>query len=124
MIAASKCHQKQHSIRYKFGLHISHDYKDALVIDKANNNIYWQTAIKLELDNIAAHRTFRDIGFGTPLPVGIITSVSTLSSMSRKMVIAKLDLLLVAISLLFPMNLSTPVSLLYAVYALQSSLVK
>ena len=70
MIATSNHHQKQHSICYKFGLHIPHDYKDALLIDKANNNTYWQTAIKLELDNIAAHRTFCDIGSGTPLPSG------------------------------------------------------
>ena len=70
MIAASKRHQKQHSIRYKFGLCIPRDYKDALLIDKSNNNTHWQTAIQLELDNIDAHRTFRDLGPGTPLPSG------------------------------------------------------
>ena len=70
MIAASKRHQKQHSIRYKFGLHIPRDYKDALLIDKSNNNTQWQNAIQLELDNIDAHRTFHDLGLGTPLPSG------------------------------------------------------
>ena len=70
MIAASKCHQKQHSICYKFGLCIPRDYKDALLIDKSNDNTHWQNAIQLELDNIDAHRTFRDLGPGTPLPSG------------------------------------------------------
>ena len=70
MIAASKHHQKQHSICYKFGLHIPHDYKDALLIDKSNDNTHWQNAIQLELDNIDAHCTFRDLGPGTPLPSG------------------------------------------------------
>ena len=70
MIAASKRHQKQHSIRYKFGLHIPRDYKDALLIDKSNDNTHWQNAIQLELDNINAHHTFHDLGLGTPLPSG------------------------------------------------------
>ena len=70
MIAASKRHQKQHSIRYKFGLRIPRDYKDALLIDKSNSNTQWQNAIQLELDNIDAHCTFRDLGLGTPLPSG------------------------------------------------------
>ena len=70
MIAASKRHQKQHSIRYKFGLRIPRDYKDALFIDKSNNTTHWQNAIQLELDNIDEHRTFHDLGRGTPLPNG------------------------------------------------------
>ena len=70
MITASKRHQKQHSIHYKFGLRIPRDYKDALLIDKFNNNTHWQTAIQLELDNIDAHHTFRDLGSGTPLLSG------------------------------------------------------
>ena len=123
MIAASKRHQKQHSIHYKFGLRIPCDYKDALLIDKSNDNTHWQNAIQLELDNIHAHRTFRDLGPGTPIPSGYhnirVHFVFDVKEDGRR----KARLVAGGPSLLFVMNLSIPVLLPFTAYALQSSLV-
>mmetsp|Transcript_20329 Transcript_20329/g.42624 ORF Transcript_20329/g.42624 Transcript_20329/m.42624 type:complete len:1867 (-) Transcript_20329:137-5737(-) len=51
-------------VRYKFGVRIPRNYKEAVFLDEQNGNTLWQDAIKLELKQLQSYRTFRDLGKG------------------------------------------------------------
>ena len=42
--------QRKQSTKYKFGIQIPRNVKQALEFDKANNNHLWEEAMKLEVD--------------------------------------------------------------------------
>ena len=60
-IKRSRIHQVRASIRYKYGFEVPKDYKDALRIDKENDNTKWQDAIDLELDQIKEYKVFQHL---------------------------------------------------------------
>ena len=52
-----KVNQSQ-STKYQFGVQVPTSYKDALTLDKRNNDTLWQDAIQKELDQIKEYNTF------------------------------------------------------------------
>ena len=49
--------------RYKFGVKVPRDEKEALLFDEANKNSLWNDAIKIELNQVVReYNTFRDLG--------------------------------------------------------------
>ena len=55
---------------YQFGYRVPRDYKEALMLDKMNGNSKWQTAVKLEIDQLMEYETFKDKGKFTRVPDG------------------------------------------------------
>ena len=55
---------------YKFGYRVPQGVKQAISLDKENGNSMWQDAIKLELSQLHAYDTFKDLGRGAAAPSG------------------------------------------------------
>ena len=70
MLKEAKFKSKRRGTRYKFGVRVANNYKEALKLDKENGNTYWQDAIKLELSQILGYDTFKDMGIGAKAPTG------------------------------------------------------
>ena len=70
MLQQSFLAKKKNAIRYKFGVRIPRNYKEAIELDKANGNTLWQDALKKEMDQIKEYKTFTDLGKGTRIPHG------------------------------------------------------
>jgi hypothetical protein len=54
--------------RYKFGIEVPRSIKDAVRLDKINNNKLWQEAIEKELNQINEYKTFRVLEEEESLP--------------------------------------------------------
>jgi hypothetical protein len=54
--------------QYKFGIEVPRSVKDAVRLDKINNNKLWQEAIEKELNQINEYKTFRVLEEGETLP--------------------------------------------------------
>ena len=62
----------RHSIKYKFGVQIPRNYKEALALDGANGNTIWQDAIEYEIDCMSEYQVFHSIGYKSHPPRGYI----------------------------------------------------
>jgi Reverse transcriptase (RNA-dependent DNA polymerase) len=56
--------------KYKFGVEVPRNVKDALRIDKEQGTDGWQKAIDLELSQILGYETFKPLSEGDRIPVG------------------------------------------------------
>jgi hypothetical protein len=70
MINASKRKQNYNAIRYKFGVRIPRNVKEAKMLDKQNGNTYWQDAIALELAQMKEYKVLRSLGKNARRPDG------------------------------------------------------
>jgi hypothetical protein len=70
MVKQAKLHRGPRGIRFKFGVQVPRNWKEAMEIDAKNNSTLWQDAIKKEMDQIAEYGTFRDLGRGATAPTG------------------------------------------------------
>ena len=70
MLKQAKLKSQRRGIRYKFGVRVPNNYKEAMKLDADNGSTYWQDAIKLELSQILGYDTFKDIGMGAKAPTG------------------------------------------------------
>jgi hypothetical protein len=59
MIKQAKLQRGPCGIRFKFGVQVRRNWKEAMELD-AKNLTLWQDAIKKEMDQIAAYGTFCD----------------------------------------------------------------
>ena len=62
MLNAAKRMSRDTGPRYKFGVRVPKNYKEAKQLDEANNNTLWQDAIDTELKQINDYETFLDKG--------------------------------------------------------------
>ncbi len=70
MINASKRQQQHDAVRYKFGVRVPRNVKEALMLDRENGNTYWQEAMDAELDQLNEYNTFRSVGHNARTPDG------------------------------------------------------
>ena len=70
MVNQAKLSSFRHAAKYMFGYEIPKNYKHALILDQKNGNTKWQDAIQLEIVQLHDYATFKDLGFGTSVPVG------------------------------------------------------
>jgi len=66
---AFKAKQKN-AIKYKFGIRIPRNFREAVELDNENGNTLWQDTLQKEMDQIKAYKTFTDLGKGTRIPKG------------------------------------------------------
>ena len=61
---ARLCHNSGRSSTptYSFGIKVPRNVKQAIEYDKENGNTKWQDAMTLEIDNVQAYSTFKDMG--------------------------------------------------------------
>ena len=62
--------KRKNAIKYKFGVRIPRNYKEAVEFDRANGNTLWQDATKKEMQLIKEFQTFKNIGKGAKIPKG------------------------------------------------------
>jgi hypothetical protein len=62
MINQTRLKSQRRAIRYKFGVRVPRDYKEALLLDRENGNTLWHDAIQLEHSQLSEYETFRDCG--------------------------------------------------------------
>ena len=55
---------RNNAVRYKFGIKVPRNVKEALAFDKENGDTKWADSMQLELDQLMEYRTFRDVGTG------------------------------------------------------------
>ena len=70
MVKQAKLQREPRGIRFKFGVQVPRNWKEAMELDAKNNSTLWQDAIKKEMDQIAEYGTFRDLGRGATAPSG------------------------------------------------------
>jgi hypothetical protein len=70
MIKQAKLQRGPRGTRFKFGVQVPRNWKEAMELDAKNNSTLWQDAIKKEMDQIAAYGTFRDLGRGATAQSG------------------------------------------------------
>jgi hypothetical protein len=68
MINQAKLQRGPRGIRFRFGVQVPCNWKEAMELDAKNNSTLWQDAIKKEMDQIAAYGTFCDLGRGATAP--------------------------------------------------------
>ncbi|GKY94554.1 hypothetical protein MPSEU_000421100 [Mayamaea pseudoterrestris] len=68
MVTAAKRKSKANGVRYKFGVRLPRNYKDAKALDEINGNTLWTDAIRTELNQINDYDTFADQGVGKVMP--------------------------------------------------------
>ena len=61
---------RNHGPKFKYGIRVPRNYKEAVELDKANGNTLWQDAIKKELGQINDFRTFKALSRGAKAPKG------------------------------------------------------
>ncbi len=66
----AKIHSQYWKPKFKYGIQIPRDYRQALELDKQNGNTLWQDATKLEMELMGVYEVFKDVGKGTPVPDG------------------------------------------------------
>ena len=64
MLNQARRQSKNNGPRYKFGVQIPRNVKEARALDKANGNSLWEEAIRLELGQLDEYKTFEDAGKG------------------------------------------------------------
>ena len=52
--------KQKNAIWYKFGVRIPRNFRVAKELDKENDKTLWQGALKKEMDQIKAYKTFTD----------------------------------------------------------------
>jgi hypothetical protein len=57
-------------IKYKFGIQVPKEIKNAIDLDKKNGNKLWQEAIKTELKQLTDYQTFIVLDSGEDIPTG------------------------------------------------------
>jgi hypothetical protein len=57
-------------IKYKFGIHVPKQIKNAIDLDKKNGNQLWQEAIKTEFKQLTDYQTFIVLDSGEHIPTG------------------------------------------------------
>ena len=70
MLRQAFASKRKNATRYKFGVRIPKNLKEAKELDRANGNTLWQDALKKEMDQIKAFQTFKDLGKGAKIPHG------------------------------------------------------
>ena len=70
MINQSKLRSYRRDPIYQYGYRVPRTPEEAIAIDKANNNTQWQDAMALEMAQLNEYETFKDLGKGSPGPVG------------------------------------------------------
>ncbi len=65
MVNQSKLRSYKTSKKYMYGFEVPQNYEDAIRLDKLNGNDKWQSATKLEMDQLHEYDTFHDKGIGT-----------------------------------------------------------
>ena len=70
MMNASKKSQKNNSVRYKFGVRVPRNVKEAKMLDAENGNNYWQEAMDIELAQLHEYDTFKSLGKTARVPAG------------------------------------------------------
>jgi hypothetical protein len=68
MVTQAKLQRGSRGIRFKFGVQVPRNFKEAMELDKKNKSTLWRNAIKKEMDQIAEYGTFRDLGRGATAP--------------------------------------------------------
>ena len=69
---AAKHRADPRQVRYKLGVHVPRNYKEAMELDRINGNMLWAHAIRRALDQTMDYRVFRDLGLGAPPPPGYL----------------------------------------------------
>ena len=62
MLNQAKSKAKRAGPKFKFGVLVPRNVKEALEFDKANGNSKWHEAIKAEIDQLMDYETFMDMG--------------------------------------------------------------
>ena len=62
MLNQSRHQSKHNAIRYKFGVQIPRDVKEAYELDHQNGNTFWADAIQSELNQLFKYDTFHGKG--------------------------------------------------------------
>ena len=70
MLNASKRQQAHDAVRYKFGVRVPRNVKEALQLDRENGNTYWADAMREEIAQLNEYKTFRSAGFNARTPDG------------------------------------------------------
>jgi len=70
MVKQAKLQRGSRGIRFKFGVQVPRNWKEAMELDEKNKSTLWRDAIKKEMDQIAEYGTFRDLGRGATAPAG------------------------------------------------------
>ncbi len=70
MLNQSKMRSHRHAVRYKFGVCVPRNVKEAYQLDKENGNTLWRDAMDLELTQLIEYQTFVDAGLNAPTPTG------------------------------------------------------
>jgi hypothetical protein len=65
MVNQSKIRSYKTSKKYMYGIEIPRSYDDGVRLDNLHGNDKWQTATKLEMDQLHEYDTFHDKGIGT-----------------------------------------------------------
>jgi hypothetical protein len=65
MVNQSKLRPYKTCKKYMYGFEIPLGYEDAIRLDKLHGNNKWQSATKLEMDQLHEYVTFHDKGIGT-----------------------------------------------------------
>ena len=62
MLRQANLSNARHAPKYKFGIRVPRNYKEAVKLDEQNGNTFWQDAIKKEMSQIIDYKTFKDNG--------------------------------------------------------------
>ena len=73
MLNASKRKQKYNEVKYKFGVRVPRNVKEAKWLDKINKNTLWKEAMDKEIGQLFEYKVFRSIGKGAKAPRGYQT---------------------------------------------------
>ncbi len=65
MVNQSKLRSYKTAKKFMYGFEIPRNYDDAIRLDKLHGNEKWQSATKLEMDQLHEYETFHDKGVGT-----------------------------------------------------------
>ena len=70
MIRMANARSEANAVRYKFGVRVPRNVKEALELDRQNGNTYWADAMHAEIEQLHEYSTFRSVGFNGRTPDG------------------------------------------------------
>jgi hypothetical protein len=70
MVNQAKLRSHRLRPKYKYGVQVPRSHNEAVWIDDKNGNTCWQSAEKVELDQLREYETFKDLGKGAAVPAG------------------------------------------------------
>ena len=70
MLNQSQRQQMHDAVRYKFGVRVPRNLKEAIVLDRENSDTQWQDSVALELSQLAEYSAFRSAGVHKHPPSG------------------------------------------------------